>query len=68
VAKVPGIRHRIRVHTAALEARVARVRVPERRARVERRLQPRIERLDALDERLGELVADYEQRCGPATT
>lgn len=67
VAQVPAIRARIDAQLQRIESRLAAIADPARRARVQERVQPRVDALRALDDRLARQVALVEQRC-PSTT
>ena len=66
VAEVPGIRARIETQLAAIEERLEAARSPVLRERLRTRLQPRIDALTALDQRLADQVARVEARCPDA--
>lgn len=63
VAEVPGIRTRIDDQLDRIESRLAAVAGAARRARLTAQVQPRIDALRALDQRLTALVARVDARC-----
>ena len=63
VAQVPAIRTRIEDHLQLIQRRIAAIADPARRVRVHERVQPRVDALRALDDRLARQVTLVRERC-----
>lgn len=68
IAQMPGVLARIRTYIDGIEARLDRIKDPQRRAQIEARLQPRVDKLEALATKLGEQTAIAERLCGAGRT
>lgn len=65
-AEIPGIRARITERLDAITDRIDAIRSPAMQDRLRDRLQPRIDALLALDDRLAQQVLRVEARCPTA--
>jgi hypothetical protein len=68
IAQTPGLQARIQSHIDGIQAELGRIKDPRRRAQVEARLQPRIDKLATLATRIGQQTAIAERLCGAGRT
>ena len=68
IAQTPGVQARIQAHIDEIQATLARIKDPQRRAEASARLQPRIDRLETLSTRLAQQTTLAQRLCAARRT